>query len=224
MIIVTHLADSIDELLDGSETVSCVEATRPTNCPLCGEPARRPGAFRLGIVGHGIYLRQVLGIVEAGAGQCIVKVRRYLCRGCKRTISILPDVLHPRRWYAAGVILEALRLHLVEEKSERQIRRHFGVAVDSESWRSLRRWRWQLLLRLWRWLAAALGVKGPARTRREGRRRLVRLLAQADELERKGGAGFVVAPRLLLGTVHEQNRCWFSGHVWPGLVPQNLPP
>ena len=193
-VIVQALCDRVEELF-GAARLPSVERLRPSSCPLCGQLAFVPGE-RLGIVGHGTYRRQVLGVTELD-GAAIAIVRRYLCRGCERTISVLSDHLHPGRWYAAGAILEALRLHLLEGVSEAEIRRRFGIETDSESWRSLRRWRSQLLVSLWYWLSRRLGFRKEAATRSEGRRRLRRLFSEGP------------ARSLLRATVH------FRGLVWP---------
>lgn len=204
MIIVRSVVECVEELFDATRLPS-VDALRPSSCPGCGELAFSPGE-RFGIVGHGTYRRQVLGVVEV-TGEAVTRVRRYQCRGCGRTINILSDHLHPRRWYAAGVILEALRLHLLESMSEREIRSRFGVGTDSESWRSLRRWRSELLVALWYWFARRLGCRGKATTREDGRRRLTRLFSEAASETDLGTAK--AARRLVCSTVH------FQGVAWP---------
>ncbi len=193
-IIVQALCDRIEELF-GAARLPSVERLRPSSCPLCGQLAFVAGE-RLGIVGHGTYRRQVLGLREV-EGETIATVRRYLCRGCERTISVLSDHLHPRRWYAAATILEVLKLHLLEGVSEAEIRKRSGVETDSESWRSLRRWRTELLVTLWYWLSRRLGFRKETPTRSEGRRRLRRLLSEGP------------ARSLLRSTVH------FRGLSWP---------
>ena len=207
MIIVRPLFEHVEWLFEAARLPS-VDALRPESCPLCGELAFSPGE-RLGIVGHGTYRRQVLGLAEV-SGEAVTCVRRYLCRGCERTISVLADDLHPGRWYAAGVILEALELHLVEGQSESEIRSRFGVVTESESWRSLRRWRSELLLTLWHWLARRLGCRGRATTREDGRRRLRRLFLEAA-LDRPSDA----AGALLRSTVHAHGIAWPLGHDPP---------
>ncbi len=177
LIILHAIVDNVEALLELARNpglLPSVDALRPSSCPGCGQPASSPGK-PLGIVGHGTYLRQVLGLVAAE--EIVLRIRRYLCRGCRQTLSILPHLLHPRRWYTAGVILEALRLHLLEGWGERAVRDRFSVGADSESWRSLRRWRFQLLYVLWHGLAEKFGTRGPAVTREEGRRRLRQLLS-----------------------------------------------
>ncbi len=207
MMIVRSLVEHVEWLFERARLPS-VDALRPTSCPLCGELAFSPGE-RLGIVGHGTYCRQVLGVVEV-AGEAVTHVRRYLCRGCGHTISVLSDELHPRRWYAAGVIFEALELHLIQGVSEGEIRRRFGIVTDSESWRSLCRWRRALLATLWYWLARRLGVRGEATTREEGCRRLKRILLEAsvdDPLD--------AARHLLCSTAHSGGFSWPLGHDPP---------
>lgn len=218
MIIVCSFCDSVEELFDPVRRPS-VEQLRPSSCPLCGELAFSPGK-RFGIVGHGTYQRQVLGVVEA-AEKAITLVRRYFCRGCERTINILSDHLHPRRWYYGGAILEALRLHLLEGLSERQIRERFGIVVDSESWRTLRRWRSELLMTLWYWLARRLGSRGKAKTREEGGRRFRRLFSEA-----RGGRkldAVEAARHLLRSTVHFQGLSWPLGRDPPEKLKAETP-
>ena len=218
MIIVRSLVDRIEELFDVVRLPS-VEQLRPSSCPLCGKLAFSPGE-RLGIVGHGTYRRQVLGVVEV-EGESVTLVRRYFCRGCRHTISVLSDDLHPHRWYAAGAILEALRLHLLEGESERQIRERFGVAVDSESWRSLRRWRSELLVTLWYWLGRRLGVQKKTGARGDGGRRLRRLFSEAAVEFSVDGS---TAARLLLGsTVHLRGHSWALGRDPPEKLTAELP-
>lgn len=200
VVIVQALCDRIEELFEAARLPS-VERLRPDSCPLCGQLAFVPGE-RLGIVGHGTYRRQVLGVTEADA-EGIAIVRRYLCRGCERTLSVLSDHLHPGRWYAAGTILESLKLHLLEGVNESEIRQRFGIEFDAESWRTLRRWRSQLLVTLWYWLARRLGARTEPATRSEGRRRLRRLLSEGP------------ARSLLRATVHFRGLVWRLGRDPP---------
>lgn len=195
-----------------------VDSLRPTSCPLCCQLARVAGK-PLGIVGHGTYRRQVLGLSEADV-EATTLVRRYLCRGCVHTISVLSDYLHPRRWYAAVVILEALRRHLIDGKTEAEVRRQFRVEEPEGSWRSLRRWRCGLLVMLWFWLGKRLGATTPATTRSEGRRRVVALLAEAT----LGTARDPPTAARALGnsTVHSQGLSWPLDHDPPEEIRQKF--
>jgi hypothetical protein len=220
MIIVVTLCASVEELHDRFGVHAhppSVDALRPDSCPFCRHPAHPPQKL-LGIVGHGTYTRQVLGHISV-AIDFVIRVRRYLCRGCRRTISIFVDILHPRRWYSGAVILETLRLHLIEGRTELEIRKKFGPEIESESWRSLRRWRRQLLDPLWKWLGPRLGFGGPTMTREDGCRRLRRLLSEAGELQaERPDAGLAAAPRLTARTVHHRGISWPLGHDPPGIL------
>ena len=67
-----------------------VRATCPSSCPCCGNPTYPPGGT-LGVIGHGTYRRQVIGV---GLGRSLlIFVRRYLCKACRRTFAVLPDDL-----------------------------------------------------------------------------------------------------------------------------------
>ena len=201
--------ESVLESLQDCAGLPPVDTLRPSHCPLCHQLASLPGGL-LGIVGHGTYERQVLGYPELG--DVTVFIRRFQCLGCGITISVLPDVLLPWRWYAAPVIFNALWRHLVEEARECELRKHFGVAV--ERWRSLRRWRRQLLVRLWFWYGPRLGATGDATTRAEGRRRLVWLRAEAlDPTEPVPSA--MAVRHLAASTAHVPGHAWPLGHDPP---------
>jgi len=215
--IVQAIFEEIEHLFEPARRPS-VDSLRPLSCPLCGQLARVTGE-PLGIVGHGTYRRQVLGLSESDV-EATTLVRRYLCRGCAHTISVLSDFLHPRRWYAAIVILEALRRHLIDGESEVEVRRHFHVEEPEGSWRSLRRWRRQLLVVLWFWLGRRLGATTFATTRSEGRRRVVSLVAEAT----LGTARDPPTAARALGnsTVHFQGVSWPLDHDPPEEICQKF--
>lgn len=61
------------------EEISDPGRYRPDHCPQCG--SKQP------LTGHGFYRRTLVDPVFDGA----IRVRRYLCRSCKRTVSLLPE-------------------------------------------------------------------------------------------------------------------------------------
>lgn len=128
-----------------------------------------------------MYSRQVCGLVETG--WMVLWIRRFLCLVCGHTISRLPDWLHPYRWYAAPVIVEALYRHSVLQESAWAIGVRFGRPGEAREWRSLRRWRAQLLVSptLWGWLGPRLGITQPAIDREQGRDYLSRLLTEGGQ-------------------------------------------
>jgi hypothetical protein len=153
----------------------------------------------------------------------VIWVRRYLCRDCGHTMSRLPDWLHPWRWYAATVIMEALYRHLILKESARTINLRFGRIGEAKEWRSLRRWRAQLLCSptLWGWLGSRLGITGPAEHRKQGQQHLSRLLGEMriayesattvlDKLS-------VAVRRSLSGLVHNRREAWPVVQFHPGI-------
>jgi len=69
---------------------------RPDHCPQC--EAKRP------LTGHGFYRRTLVDATFDG----VIRVRRYLCRSCKRTVSLLPEFVLP--WLRSSISVIALFL------------------------------------------------------------------------------------------------------------------
>jgi hypothetical protein len=83
---------------------------------------------------HGCYHRKA---DRSGAGESLnpVPVLRFLCRGCARTCSRLPECIAPRRWFN-WVVQEAVLLLVLGGISVR------GCALGSGRDRhTVRRWR-----------------------------------------------------------------------------------
>ena len=129
-------------------------------------------------------------------------------------MSRLPDWLHPWRWYAAAVILEALYRHLILGETSRAIGTRFGRLGDLNEWRSLRRWRAQLLVSptLWGWLGSRLGIRKSAENREQGRLHVWRLLGEigmAAKPAEKVFAELAGAVRASLRSlVHNRREAW----------------
>ena len=181
------------EFLSHLRFLPSVEELRPASCPLCQEPAM--GEQGLRIVGHGTYRRQLLGLMGESR-EAVIWIRRFLCRGCRHTISVPPSELYPGRWYAGVAILWGLLLSLFRGRSDREIRRRLCGPVEARGWKSLERWRRQLFSPLWSWLGRQLGASGPPGDRTESRRRLGRLLSF-------GGAGPASSPEELEAVVRQ---------------------
>ena len=75
-----------------AEEIASPDRYRPDHCPQCS--ARQP------LIAHGFYSRTLM---EAGFDGSI-RVRRYLCRSCKRTISLLPEFALPYLRFGITVI------------------------------------------------------------------------------------------------------------------------
>jgi hypothetical protein len=65
---------------------------RPDHCPQC--EAKHP------LTGHGFYCRTLVDAAFDG----VIRVRRYLCRFCKRTVSLLPQFVLPWLRFSISVI------------------------------------------------------------------------------------------------------------------------
>ena len=75
-----------------AEEISDPDRYRPDHCPQCH--AKQP------LIGHGFYQRT---LVDAGFDG-VISVRRYLCRLCKRTVSLLPEFALPWLRFSITVI------------------------------------------------------------------------------------------------------------------------
>lgn len=209
MVILHSLSVGVEQLCARGAGAPSVEELRPRFCAQCGQLARDGGRVRL--QGHGCYRRQVCGLTE---GWIVIWVRRYLCRDCGHTMSRLPDWLHPWRWYAATVIVEALYRHLVLGEAARAIGQRCGRRADASEWRSLRRWRAQLLMSstLWGWLGSRLGVRQRAQSRNQGRLHLTRLLGEMrigwESAARVLDELAAAVRRSLSGLVHNRRQAW----------------
>lgn len=79
-----------------SEELSNPDRYRPDHCPQC--------AAHCPLTAHGFYRRTLVDIAFDGT----IRVRRYLCRCCKRTVSLLPEFALP--YLRFGVVVIALFL------------------------------------------------------------------------------------------------------------------
>jgi len=85
-----------------TEAISDPKRYRPEYCPQCEAP--QP------LTGHGFYSRSLVD----GAFDGVIRVRRYLCRCCKRTISLLPQFVLPYLRFSVSVIAVFLTARLLE--------------------------------------------------------------------------------------------------------------
>lgn len=78
-----------------------LESPRPRHCPQC--PAPEP------LTAHGFYVRTIIDTAFDGA----IRVRRYLCEACRRTVSLLPEFALPFLRSSLAVIAWWLVAHLL---------------------------------------------------------------------------------------------------------------
>jgi len=211
LIILHSLIVAVEQLCARSAGAPSLQDLRPNFCVICGQAAYSPEGV-LQIVGHGMYSRQVRGLVETWI---VIWVRRFLCLACGHTMSLLPDWLHPWRWYAGTVIIEALYRHCILMESAGAIGTLFGRPQDATEWRSLRRWRVQLLISptLWGWLGPRLGITESAFSRSEGGTYLERLLAEGGHIMQAG----ILAVEEVSSAVRKTLRDLIHDHkgAWP---------
>jgi hypothetical protein len=78
---------------------------RPDRCPQCEAPRT--------LTGHGFYRRTLVDVDFDG----LIPVRRYLCGGCKRTVSLLPELALPYLRFSISVISLFLVARLLEGRT-----------------------------------------------------------------------------------------------------------
>jgi transposase-like protein len=78
---------------------------RPSHCPQC--QAKHP------LTAHGFYTRTLIDSAFDGA----IRVRRYLCQACRRTVSLLPEFALPYMRSSVAVIALFLLARLVHAKT-----------------------------------------------------------------------------------------------------------
>lgn len=79
-----------------NEELSNPDAHRPGHCPQCQD--KNP------LTAHGFYTRTLIDTAFDG----IIRVRRYLCNACQRTVSLLPEFVLP--YLRSSLIVIALFL------------------------------------------------------------------------------------------------------------------
>jgi transposase-like protein len=75
-----------------AEEITDPDRHRPTHCPQC--------QAQYSLTAHGFYTRTLVDVGFDGS----IRVRRYLCRSCKRTVSLLPEFAAPYLRFSIPVI------------------------------------------------------------------------------------------------------------------------
>ena len=78
---------------------------RPAHCPQC--QAKHP------LIAHGFYTRTLVDSAFDG----VIRVRRYLCQTCRRTVSLLPEFALPYLRSSVAVIALFLAARLIHAKT-----------------------------------------------------------------------------------------------------------
>lgn len=88
-----------------AEQLSDPDRFRPSHCHLCR--TQRP------LIAHGFYTRTVVDLDFDG----VIRVRRYLCLFCRRTVSMLPQFVLPYLRFSISVISAFLMARLLDSRT-----------------------------------------------------------------------------------------------------------
>ena len=91
---------SIQQYIERVGSIEQANRCRPATCPQCESKER--------LVCHGFYKRTVVEFDWDG----VIRVRRYLCVACRRTVSLLPEFVLPYLRFAIVVMAAFLKARL----------------------------------------------------------------------------------------------------------------
>jgi len=124
MVIVTEFGCLVHEYV---ERCASLVFPRPSECPQC----RVVGT----LIGHGFYERKALSQTQAH----VLRIKRWYCKACQRTISLLPSFVLRFRHYLLDVIQSVVVTRFEEAVSWAQVARRCAVEGAPSS-RTIRRW------------------------------------------------------------------------------------
>jgi hypothetical protein len=101
---------------------------RPAGCPLCGAVDT--------LIGHGFYLRQPIATPHQVYS---VYIKRWYCKACHHTVSMLPSFLLRYRHYLLDVIQPVVVTRFEDNASWTKVSRRCAVEGLPSS-RTIRRW------------------------------------------------------------------------------------
>ena len=90
---------------------------RPTTCPHCDSPDR--------LIGHGSYPRSAVDHLQKAIP---IRVRRFRCATCQKTVSLLPSFCLPWRHYQTATIQAVLDWRFVAQASWKTLQKQFSSA------------------------------------------------------------------------------------------------
>jgi hypothetical protein len=102
------------------------------------------------MIGHGFYPRKALGQVKV----YVLRIKRWYCKACHQTVSLLPSFLLRFRHYLLVVIQSVVVTRFEDEASWAQVSRRCA-AKGAPSPRTIRRWCDSLAEHAPLWWAAA---------------------------------------------------------------------
>jgi hypothetical protein len=138
MVIVTDFQCSIQAYVAGFMTLVFY---RPRVCPGCGAAEA--------CIGHGFYMRFALDANHVYE----VRIKRWYCKQCQRTISLLPSFLLCYRHYVLAIIQAVVVARFEDHASWAHLGAQVALA-GVPSPRSIRRWCVAFAVQAPNWLAA----------------------------------------------------------------------
>jgi hypothetical protein len=87
------------------EVINDPDRGRPSSCPQC--------LIKEPLTAHGYYSRTIVDEVFDG----LIRIRRYLCRACLRTVSLLPEWALPFMRFSIPVIAKTVKARLRENRA-----------------------------------------------------------------------------------------------------------
>jgi len=124
MVIVTEFGCLVQEYV---ERCSGWFFPRPNECPQCRIVDT--------LIGHGFYERKALSPTQV----YVLRIKRWYCKACQRTISLLPSFLLRFRHYLLEVIELVVVTRFEDSASWAQVARRCAVAGAPSS-RTIHRW------------------------------------------------------------------------------------
>ena len=183
--------------------ISHPDRYRPDHCPQC--QARQP------LIGHGFYHRTLVD----GDFEGSIRVRRYRCRSCRRTVSLLPEFALPYLRFSVAVIALFLVARLLEGRT-------LIAAAVAASPSPMPYQRGQFWVRRFRRQAEALGAALAAQiTPRAAADFVTRALLMLQSL------GWIAAHRFLFSELRLHLWGWpafLAPHGRPTTLPSTSPP
>lgn len=137
MVIVTEFGCNVQAYLDDFEHV---HFHRPKVCLHC----QAVGLF----IGHGYYVRKPLDRWKT----YLIRIKRWLCKGCRRTISLLPSFLLSYRHYVLEEIQSVVVARFEDEASWSQVLQGC-TRQGAPSERTVKRWCQSFSEHATNWLA-----------------------------------------------------------------------
>jgi hypothetical protein len=150
-----------------------------------------------------------------------IRIRRFLCKRCGTTSSVLPHWLLPRFQYPATLILLSLLRYYVHAETAAAVTAEFALSEVKSGWSALRRWGSGFLRHtaLWGWLGKQLGVRKEEAWSRERVRVLLERFVRGFKGRTPGSRTLTVSEIVQLslsGMVFDRGRAWSSLHARGG--------